>query len=227
MLNNYIKRSIFALALFAVTPSSAETFEGTIAYKLTGGKKDQTSQMIYFIKSPHIRVEMGMAPRSMVSIMNTKTEEGFMLMTEQKMAMSLNTKKINAESKKRQATKDVTIIKTGRSKKILGYQAEEWVSKGKNWEAEMWLAKKMGVYLVPPSFKESGFDDAAITEAAKKGSFPLEIINKDLKGNETGRMTATKIEPQKLNASLFEVPKGFQVMNMGAFDDMMKGPVNR
>ena len=46
------------------------------------------------------------------------------------------------------------------------------------------------------------------------GGFPLRVVSRDAKSNESFRMEATKIEPGSLPASLFTPPAGYEKFQM-------------
>ena len=119
-------------------------------------------------------------------------------------------------------------MKTGRTEKILGYACEEYLSKHKKGETEVWvtaaLGKLSGFYWGEKDAEKSVWQK----HLASKGFFPLRIVDRKSAGNEAMRMEAASVTPKSLPDSLFEIPKDYRNIELPKFLNMkevMKGVV--
>ena len=114
---------------------------------------------------------------------------------------------------------DVLITRTGKTGKVAGYACDLYVSKGKTdgMSEEVCLAKGLG----SPALAGLMTGDARsplefpswMLELAKAGAFPLRVIVRAKDGQEEARLEATKIEPRRLEDSLFTPPPGYRRMD--------------
>jgi hypothetical protein len=106
-----------------------------------------------------------------------------------------------------------TFTDTGNSEVILGKTCEEWVYTSKKGSSTIWGATGMG-FFGGLSGRPNDANSVWAAAVQKKGLFPLKIVSKDASGNVVMTMEATKIAPGALDASLFQVPAGFNKMDM-------------
>jgi hypothetical protein len=222
-----MKTLLGLLTLLLAPALGAATFEGVVQFKNTDTKK-RSSEMTYSVKDSRLRIDMqGAKGGGGYTIMDMKKMEMLMVMTEQRMYMTMSLKdaadKVAAEVKD-----DVTFEKTNETEKILGYTATKYISTYKGEASDMWLAEGLGAFMMPGDNPMAGGRGSAPKgwEKALQGKnlFPLRIVNKDKKGNETNRMEVVAIEKKKLEEALFTVPEGFNKFDLGAgMGGMMKG----
>ncbi len=105
------------------------------------------------------------------------------------------------------------IEKTGKTDTVAGYSCEIWkITETNGDKGDLCVAKGI-------TFPMMGRATAGWMSALED-YFPLRVVTSDPSGKEKDRMEVTKIEKKSLDDAKFEVPAGFQTMNMG---DMMKG----
>jgi hypothetical protein len=189
------------------------TFEGEVDYNMTA--KQSTGTITYLLKGKQIRINTINGGHEGDAIMDMETRQITMLMVAQKMYMTMAIPPSNTA-----AARAGTFTDTGRSLVILGKTCEEWLYTGKRGSSSVWAAHGLGNF---GGFAEKPNDaNAAWADAVKhKGLFPLKIVSKDAGGNVVMTMEATNITPETLDESLFQVPAGFNKLDMGNLGAMM------
>ncbi|MBL9202204.1 MAG: DUF4412 domain-containing protein [Opitutaceae bacterium] len=219
-------KTLFALLTLLAAPALvAATFEGTVNFKTTDSRK-RSSEMLYSVKDSRLRVDMKAGKEGGYTVMDMPKMEMIMVMAEQRMYMTMSLKDV-AEKTAKEVADEVTFEKTNETEKIAGYTATKYISTYKGEATDMWLAEGLGAFMMPGSNPMAGGrgTPAKSWEKALQGKnlFPLRIVNKDKKGNETNRMEATAIEKKKLDEALFTVPEGYTKFDMGNMGGMLKG----
>jgi len=159
------------------------------------------------------------------------------LMPDQKMYMVMSLRqamKTGMEQADKTASK-TAIERTGKTEKILGYTAEQIISRDteKGTATEIWVTSELGSFMGMgmgmaggggggPFAEKKGPASAKWAEALSGlGGFTLRIVNTNKDGKETFRMEATKIEPGSLPDSLFVPPadyKKFEMPDLGSLN---------
>lgn len=221
-------KTLLALLTLLVVPAlGAATFEGTVNFKSTDSRK-RSSEMLYSVKDSRLRVDTKGGKEAGYSVMDMNKMEMMMVMTEQRMYMTMSLKDV-AEKTAKEVADEVTFEKTNETEKIAGYTATKYISTYKGEVTDMWLAEGLGAFMMPGSNPMAGGRGNSSTakswEKALQGKnlFPLRIVNKDKKGNETNRMEVTTIEKKKLDEALFAIPEGYTKFDMGNLGGMMQG----
>lgn len=222
-----MKKLLTLLTLLLVPALGAATFEGTVNFKTTDSRK-RSSEMLYSVKDSRLRIDMKAGKEGGYTVMDMPKMEMIMVMTEQRMYMTMSLKDV-AEKTAKEVADDVTFEKTNETEKILGYTATKYISTYKGEATDMWLAEGLGAFMMPGSNPmaggRGGSTAAKSWEKALQGKnlFPLRIVNKDKKGKETNRMEVTAIDKKKLDEALFTVPEGYTKFDMGNMGGMLKG----
>jgi hypothetical protein len=100
---------------------------------------------------------------------------------------------------------DAKVDKTGKKDNILGRDCDVWrIDDGKATHEACIL---QGAAFIDPQARGV---TAWQHELAVRGAFPLRVVDLDAKGQETGRMTATKFEMHPVDGSLFSIPKSYK-----------------
>lgn len=216
---------IIALQLIVMLIISAgafaqKSFEGIADIKYTGDRGDNTIK--YFTKSGMIRIEMGenakvdnRSPKTGTLIV--KDKKLFMLMPERKtyverpLDISSHLKKFEKKDNPGQ-----NLTKTGQTKDILGHKAEQWTMKNDKGEVEVWSTNELGNFAMVKELGGLGSQDMPQwqQELLSKGFFPLLVIQHGTDGKEINRLEVTNIDKKTLDNSLFEVPAGYQRLDM-------------
>jgi hypothetical protein len=222
-----MKTLLAVLTLLLAPALGAATFEGTVNFKSTDSKK-RSHEMLYSVKNSRLRIDMKAGKDAGYTIMDMAKMEMMMVMDSQRMYMTMSLKDV-ADKAAKEVADDVTFVKTNETERILGYTATKYISTYKGEATDMWLAEGLGAFMMPgdnPMAGGRGSAAAKSWEKALQGKnlFPLRIVNKDKKGNETNRMEVTAIEKKKLDEALFTVPEGYNKFDLGAgVGGMMKG----
>ncbi|WP_438479449.1 DUF4412 domain-containing protein [Oleiharenicola lentus] len=219
---NLLSRLVMVGALLAsVQTRAASAFEGKVDLAISTGAKGAPQALSYSIKGDKLRLEMAAEGHAMASIVDTTKQEILVLIPDQKMYMVMPLKQgVETAAKAGGVNTDVQVEATGKTDTILGYKCEQVLVKDKNQVTEVWLAEGLGTFagLGSGGNPFGGKKPAATAkweEALKgKSGFPLRVITRDLKSNETFKMEATKITPGALSAALFQPPAGFQKFQM-------------
>jgi len=210
-----------AVTALCTLPAAAQ-FEGTVSWQMPEGSMVQT------YKGSQVRIDMtGERGRQGVMIMDNAARTMTMLMSEQKMYMTMNLNdQEGMEHGDRKAPKLTAMGKTetiaGKTCEVYRYAEEA----GKPETREMCVAKGMGYFMMgggggPMGMRRGGRggDIAAIAanpeyaKLYKDGFFPLRISR--LEGDQVkNEMLATKIEPKSVDAATFQVPAGYTEMKM-------------
>ena len=213
-----------AAALLAPAAVFAAAFEGKVNFAVTTGR-GQSQQINYSLKGDKIRIEMPGQKGMGGLIMDPVKKETLVIMDEQKMYMVMAMPETQAQGAEEKAGAG-KLEKTGQKEKILGYDAEKYISTQDGTTTELWLASGLGSFM---SFSQGNpmggrgkAQPAQEWERALAGKelFPLRVISKDKGGKESFKMEATAINKQSLPDSLFTPPAGYQKFDMGG---MMKG----
>ena len=140
--------------------------------------------------------------------MNNKTKESITLMPEQQRYMVMKLDDMSGKAAKGQHASK--LVKTGKTEIIAGYKAEEWAAKGSEHKTSIWGTKELGGWVFNGGPKDkSGLD---IPDELKDGSFfMLRVV-----GENGGGIEATKVEKKSVDSRIFEVPAGYEKMDMGA-----------
>jgi hypothetical protein len=198
-------------------PLVAQGFEGAVTYKMTD-EKGKPAEMVMSMKGTKMRTDLQSKEGTMTMLLDGQTQVMKMLMSDEKMYMTMDLKKMpHAQSKKRTPPK-VTAL--GTKETIAGRGCENYVVESEDSKEEFCNAKGLGNFMSPRNPMGGGRSngvsemDFEIYQAYfKDGFFPLRVT--ELKGDERRVvMEATRVEPKSLDASFFEIPPGFTEMKM-------------
>lgn len=159
-------------------------------------------------------------PSSMVSILDDKNQAMIIIMEEQKMAQLLSMKKIKEVAVEEneiasENTEFKSLQKTGNTKKILGYDCEEFSSQNDTNKFSYWITKDLDLFQKNMFFNISkslgGNTFEEIPENAK--GFMMEMHYENLSNKEKGSMTVTNIESADKKIMMSD----YQLMSLGQF----------
>lgn len=232
--------SIVAVVFCFVMPLMAQqAFEGKVVYDIKGD--DVTTTMTFLCKQPKIRMESNIQGNDFQTILDASTKTMTVVMHQAQMYMQINMGEQAAKAKQHVgAVKDKAegmignAKKTGKTKKILGYECEQWYEKTNEGETEVWVTKELGSFQGLGTFsggtKTGGMMGGKMPDAVPPGLsglvaanyFPMLAIHRAPDGKIKGSMEATAVEKKSLDASLFTPPKGYTKMEMPAGMPMME-----
>lgn len=211
-----------SLTIFAY-PSATAAFEGVISF--TSNYWGEPSEFQYFSKEGRSRIDTRRARHGRAAvIMDFHEQKVSMLLLNVRLAMVMN---MNATMVLASSGTDGGLIRTGTTRVVLGYRAEQLLHTGEEEDTEIWAAPGLGVFvgLHPTSsmFGRGGGAPPWVRAVREQGLFPLIVIRKDKSGKQLGRMEVTAVESKPLSDRLFAVPRGFITYNKFDPDNRMPG----
>jgi hypothetical protein len=206
----------FLCAALMAGPLAAQGFEGAVAYKMTD-EKGKVTEMVMSMKGSRLRTDLVAEGQPMTMLIDGQAQSMKMLMSEQKMYMTMDLKAMKEKSKKHGPPK---ITALGTSETIAGRSCENYRVETDDSKNEFCNTKGLGNFLSPHNPMGGGssnglteLDDEVYQTHFKDGFFPLRVT--ELKGDKRRVvMEATRVEPKSFDASYFEVPAGFTEMKM-------------
>jgi len=159
-------------------------------------------------------------PSSMLTILDEKNQAMIILMEAQKFAQILSMDKIKdiaieENIKDSINTEFNSIKKSGRTKKILGHNCEEFISVNDSNNFSFWVTKELDLFQKNMFFNLSnslgGNSFTNVPEAAKGFMMEMNFENSDR--NEKGRMTVIDIQKLEKTINTSE----YQVMSLGQY----------
>jgi hypothetical protein len=205
-------------------------FKTQILYRMTTTGKDKTSEVDYEMwfdnDAPYMATRVvdnknsdpRDMPASVLTIMDNKNNAMIVLMEKQKMAQVISMKKMKdvatAENETEQIETELPEIKkTGNTKKIMGYQCEEFVSENKTSKYSFWVTRELALFQKNMFFNMSkslgGNTFDHIPEDAQ--GLMMEMNYEDFEQQEKGSMKVVDIQKTQKSVSMSD----YQLMNMG------------
>lgn len=216
--------SLLATLAFAATLAPAagaqSAFEGVVTFR---GEQGTTTE--YYLRGGATRVEMDMGGQRRVTIMNPATQTTYILLPDQQAYMEMPVRQGGPGG---QAANEVKFTKTGKSDKIAGHACDYWrMEAGNGVTADICAASDMGTFAAMGGGGGrrgggggggGGFAAGAARMAwqralSAQNLFPLKVVMQ-MEGQEVTALEATKIEPKKLDASMFSPPASYQKREM-------------
>jgi len=207
-------------------------FQTRVTYQLTMTDKNQPSVVNYEMWFPEKEGYMATKvtnsskgdskdmPSSMLSILDDKNQAMIIIMEEQKIAQLLSMGKIKEIAVEENETESAVtefnaIQKTGKSKKILGYNCEEFSSQNETNKFTFWITKDLELFQenmffnISKSLGGNTFDN--IPENAQ--GFMMEMHFENSSNMEKGSMTVIDIE----SSEKIIMMNNYQLMSLGQF----------
>jgi hypothetical protein len=201
--------TIVALLAFAGM-ATAQSFEGVIEFKRQSST--DTINYIYYVKNNKVRIDEIGAKSGKVTgsfIGDLKENKMISLSHERKMWID---KSIPSPAK---ITGAPVVSKTKNTRKIQGYKCTEYTVKNKdeNTQISYWIAYSKFDFFVPLlkllNYKQK-FSSYYLQLTGVEGGFPMLAIESSMDNKEKGRLEVTKVQKKVMDATLFEIPKGYQ-----------------
>lgn len=216
-----------SLLLLSSVMACAKDFEGVLRIKIgAGGEKSQEAD--YSLKSGFMRLDMAAEGHTVAIIADLNKMEALMLMPSERMCMVMSLK--SATAKAAQSADDATIEDTGVTEKILGYTCTKYLVKAKRGDeiTELWATTELGAFVSFSTLSQMGNPRSKATaswENVLKGKniFPLRVVVRKADGQIASQMDILSITPKALPDSLFQVPAGYERMDMGGMMQGMMG----
>jgi hypothetical protein len=190
------------VAGFAATPAIAQTFEGAVTARIYPEGGRGPVQVQYLLREGVMRMEMQRGSAAVVMIVDPTARTSTMLMPPQRtyMVMAMPA----GPATQRPAPE---VVRTGRKERIAGHECEHWLVKDTAGEIDACVATGLGTF----AMAAPGRDEASWTGVLREQrGFPLKVSKV---GGDT-LMEVTRIEPKRLDASLFAPPADYTKMEM-------------
>lgn len=191
---------------FAGKNYAQSDFEGKITFKVSDG--DASHTMDYYTKGSKIRFDTN---ESGQMIWDMSARQFIVIMPQQKMYMVMSIPESKMKNNISEETnRDAKFIKTGETKKILGYTAEKFIYKDDENQGETWMTKELGAFKL---FDNPMQNDKNMAQWQKDfnlaGYFPMEVTEN---GKKVFEMTG--VDKKSLDDSMFEAPADYKKMDM-------------
>ena len=196
------------ITLFSFT-AVAQSFEGTIEFKKA--TTTDTTNYIYYVKDNQVRVDE-------IGSRSHKLEGSFLVNLATKTMKSLNHERKLYMDQPTPADPVIkgscTVTKGQNVKNLQGYKCQEYIVTN-NTEGIVityWLADGKFSFFDKLLHQLNRKDKASIyflQIPSTKDMFPMLSIQTDITGKPTGRLEVTKITKKVIDATLFEIPKGY------------------
>lgn len=202
---------VLIIFLFVGISFAQDAFEGKVIFAVEEGGEKQV--MDYYAKDKKFKMDMPDKGGSV--LFDSNKLKMYVVMDEQKMYMESDMFPMSTASAG-------SVIKTGETKNILGYECEKFVFEQKDMNGEAWMTKELGAFMF---FMESQQEMPGWqSEVLDAGYFPLHVTEYDKSGNVESIYNVIEVTPMELSADLFKVPSSYQkldLMNMGGFENLM------
>lgn len=226
-----MKRTINAVLVLVVcllvytgeTKAQDKDFHGVIVYNISFGGADIDPQMAAMmpktmkmkIKGEKSRMEMSMGMGSTIVVFNGEDKSGFTLMDimGQKYAMKMTPEELEDENENEP---EMDIEVTGETKEIAGYECKKAIVKSKEKGAEniemiVYFTDELGSGML--NYNNPMFKDV-------QGVMMEYAMNEN---DVEMKFTAISVTKEKIKDEEYEIPEGYNVMNMSDFENMFGG----
>lgn len=218
--------STLGLALVAsigAAPARAQSFEGEAEFVTFEDGATAGPKLDYKVKGNKLRADINAGGMQAYMIMDLGAGSMTSVMPAQQMYMVMSFKAFAASGAKSGPAKPPKVTRTGRTETIAGHTCEHVLFESDGHVVDICGAKGMGFMGFPnasggpmggravgPSVP-GGWEDVARTFDG--GFFPLKVETVEA-GKSRKVLEAVRVEARKLDAALFEVPKGFKEMSI-------------
>lgn len=198
-------------------PGHAGDFEGVIWMRST--TIGTPEQYLLYLKGDRLRLENDTKGEDKgVLVFDAKARQGFGVEPDDQLYYVFPMEELPGDIAKKQLD-DVLITRTGKSGKVAGQVCEIFVAKGKadGMSEEVCLVSGIGnpavVGLMTGDARSPLEFPSWMLDLTKTGAFPLRVIVRAKDGQEESRLEATKVEPRRLEDTLFTPPPGYRRMD--------------
>ncbi len=218
-MNNRLNKNIFislvgVLFLFLTSSISAQkAFEGKIKIKLSSD--NQTILMNYYIKDKNLKMELSNREENGSFIMKGKNY--LVLLPAQKMYMEISSEMLKnlpemkpTENTNRDNKIDINKFRTGKTKKILGYNCEQWIINNKDGNMEIWVTNELGNFITMDGPMGKVYSPAWSTYLQNNGFFPMKVIS----NNGKSVFEVIEVDKKSLSDAIFSPPSNYKKMTI-------------
>ncbi|HKI43745.1 MAG TPA: DUF4412 domain-containing protein [Balneolales bacterium] len=220
--------TLVSSALFLPAQLFAQkTFQGIVTFKLDA-QGNSPNSFTYYLKGDKARMEMEMPAQAQMGkaafIIDGGKREMITLIPQMKMYMQMQMSPVDSTGDNGKADDGEKPVKVGDTEVILGHKCDHWrINDEDGGTVDLWNAKGFGNFMMPGSMSGmpgGGRQPQWIKDMMSQGFFPLKVVVTKKDGSTEMSMVATKIEEKDLSSSLFEVPSGYNKMNIPNMGNM-------
>jgi hypothetical protein len=205
-----MKKLLFIASFLTAGAVSAQSFEGVIEFRQQ--TSTDTINRVYYVKGDKVRIDE-------IGSMSKKVEGTFLVdLKAGKMVFLSHERKLWGEqptSMPGEVKGTPTVTRTKETKTIQGYKCVKYVVKNKddNTQIVYWIASGKFDFF-GKMMKVLNRKEKVATYYGKltgvDGMFPFLAVETGIDGkDERGRLEVTKVEKKVVDASMLEVPKGY------------------
>lgn len=210
-----MKKIIFILLLIC-NIAFANNFEGSIKYSV----KSQGNEVILtdFTKGEQSAMLINTNEMNMKIIFDTENKKMIMVMDAQKMAMEMDLEDLAKKSKEmgNSDAANTAPKKTGKTKKVAGYESEEYQFEAKGELVSIWIAKEFGITLDKETLDKIMMISNPEAMRNYRGKISLASWGVMAIESNSATILAQEVTKKTLDASFFSVPEGYNKMQMPA-----------
>ena len=192
-----------------------------LSFNIEVTSKKTTEPMVIKVSSngsKTVMQPMNMGPQgSMKILVDSENNKQYMLMEANGKKMAMSVDPFNP-SKEIEKTKEPKITVTNETKTIDGFKCNKIIAETDNHISDVWLTQEAGLsypdlYKIMNSSKGASGAGNVMPALSDVKGFPIEIVSKDKKKDETVTMNIRNISRDKLDASYFSLD-GYQVTDL-------------
>jgi hypothetical protein len=221
---------------------SGGPFEGEIALQFQDKKSGKPPQtLVYEVKQPKMRLDV--PPETLASagpgspikgksvwmLVDPPQKKMWAVTDDEKKAIVFDLEKMADDMKKLRGSSGggshtpgtsgskppPKIEKTGKKEKVCGYECEIWTVTDENKKTELCAAEGIKWFDLRSMGAASDPRAAVLAELTDMNHFPLRVVQSE-NGAETERMEATRCDKKKMDDARFQVPPGYQILDLAA-----------
>jgi len=231
-MNSPLSGNLLLVAFLLCSPPARAQFEGVVESRnITTDEmgNPQAFLMTMWVKDGMVRIHtIGEGIPSTTMIYRNDRQVIWMLNDEEKIYFEINQKEEPQEIRPPQSTTEDrhSVRRTGKTRKILGYNCEQLLITRGTERTELWGTKHLGK--LSASLEKALGEDAKVGESwtdeiRKMGLYPLKSSTR-IDGNLVESQEVTRIKEEKLEDGLFIVPTEY---SRQTFEQMLDGMAPR
>ena len=204
-----------------------KNFQGIVTFKFDA-RGNAPNTFTYYLKGDKARMEMQMPGQAQMMgkaafIIDAGKREMITLIPQMKMYMQMSMPPMDSTGYSGNADDGEKPVKVGDTEVILGHKCDHWKINDENGgTVDLWNAKGFGNFMMPGmgGMPGGGRQPQWMKDMMSQGFFPLKVVVTKKDGTTDMSMVATKIEKKDLSTSLFEIPSGYNKMNIPNMGNM-------
>lgn len=231
-LTSVIQYALFVcifITFFPIISAAQKIFEGVVSYRITSPKA--SNDITIYSKYALSKIKLTMTNKEVQFVFDRENQKMVMIVPDDKVytiqTLKGETKENKPSSLASNQKQEVQALPqlTGKTKKILGYECEQWLETNNQGTTEIWLTKEIGTLNALSIISDSNIPKSVagvgarmvsgiflpVTKGIKLGDYcPLQIIHYSPRGQTISSVEAISLQAQTLDNSIFQPPTNFQ-----------------